>query len=522
MLPTADSDLPANAQLIHHAGMAKHTVHPNRPQTTNFPQASATGSQHTPRSAPAFTVELCARDPERDQRLAQLEAQQPPLHSAWLHILQTSISELAGNKGSHKGGPLSVPWPWLVHDFLRLLPETSCYTILLDDPGIFSNLLQQVTDPDPDALSSAGAQTLAQIVSELAQKAPARLVNYAKTHNAILHRLKQVCSELLRHAAQGTDQSTKLQAAAQFYAQQLASSFLATPTADRKAQRNTLKLAMSIISLLPEHIQAVTHTQLLSPYNDMIQDYLRNKEFPDYMELAHVSLAVHFIESFLANPSLQPQVSANTISRWTVWSLQPASFETQPELQVRTAQLAVAACQLIHHSTANKSVSKRTLIDGFIDQVLAELQPRHLQARIDAWQGSNDEHVINLVRFSALLVNANLKQLDSSSETSCCNRQELVQQLKAAAATVNPKLVKSVLIKDMQSAIQQVKKNTPNKCVAATKHGVPEPSSQHLRHRHSQQSNEAQTPRHGSGQLPQPASQPAGSWMSVLRQCIAL
>lgn len=431
-----------------------------------------------------YTEHFCPREP---QGITEFEAQ-PPIHQAWLTVANTSISKLASSSHCWRHEHLSVPWPWLLHDLLRLLPDTSCYTVLLEDSSLFSRCLQQMVVPDSQALSAAGAQLLAQVVTEAADTVPASVVSYAETNDAILQRLKQICTEL-----QSTHQLGEHQMTAQAYALKLANSFLAVSGTNKQEQRHSLKNAVTIISLLPAQTHAAVHLQLLLPHPDMAQHYLHSKQLPQHTELAHYHLATSLLDRFLTSIKSLPDFSAFQISRWTVWTLQPAHYSAQPRLQVRAAQLAYFASRFIKHKTC-KNTSSRTHqpIVSFIEHVQNSFHPHNLQARINCWEcDKNDAYIASLVKFVALLF-GNI-QLHHPGREAWCYRGQLGQDLNATAAFVTHSSVDATLLKGMQTAIRQLEQETHNTCLSP-KQNVPAILPKALEQQHSHSSHKLEDP----------------------------
>lgn len=403
----------------------------------------------------AYTVQRCPRDLKVWEQDASYEAQLPA-QLAWLKTVKTSIRDLAQSDGPYQAAPLSVPWQWLLQDVLRLLPETSCYTVLLEDPGILSQFLHQTTKADSGALSTPGRKMMAQIISELAQEAPEALLSYAKTHDAILQRLKQVCTEL--QLPPETDQTGACQAEVKSYALTLADSFLKAlqAKADTTAQLDSLKLACSIIQLLPHHLHSTALTELLLPHPTMTQLYLQGKAVPG-QQLAHLRLAAHMIQTYLDSTSTDTSSKVNKVAKWQVWNITTASATATPEVQVATAHLAFLVNRLMHASCFRnlKSQAQQAMIT-YAHLVQTRFQPNQLQHRTHAWNSSHkDGHTADLVRWVALLF-CSAKQL-GPVRPSWSYYGEAYQHLSATAAAVDPKAVNKSLRKDMMQALQQLK-----------------------------------------------------------------
>lgn len=414
----------------------------------------------------------CPRNLKQDEQNTCHEVQLPT-QLAWLHTVQTSIRTLGQNREIDQDVPFAVPWLWLVHDLLRLLPETSCYTVLLEDSALLSQILQQLTDTDPDVLSGPGKKMLAQVISELAQEAPQRLASYAQTHSAILQRLKQVCTQLLDQSM--PDDQDAHEAAAKMYALKVASSLLtALPTdTDTKAQQRSLKLAASVVILLPQHLHNKAFTELLLPLPAMSQIYLQSKAVLDHQQLAHVRLAAALLKSHLSTTSTEGPGNAHKIGKWRVWRFQSPQATAAPELQVATAQLACLANQFLRDSTFVKMQnSTRQSMTAFVDLVQDAFEPKLLQDRLREWHSSNkDAHTVSLVKWVALLY-GNAKQLGAAAPPTSY-KGELLEHLDAAKATVNLQNVSKQQRKGLEQALQQLQQAMLTSIVSTASNRTP-------------------------------------------------
>ncbi len=461
---------------------------PRLPQSTaNFkiddPSAATSQSQIAePESTEPrhpFTIELCAPGPMLKRSISPANTPQQH-HSPWLKAIHKSVHTLAAKSTSHRGrATLVIPWICMARDLLQLLPTSSWYSSMMEDDALITHFISQLTQTDANLLTLPGCKMMAGIIKELAQHNSVDLCRYASVHEAVLHRLEDVCTSLVcfetAEPAEPASESCPEAAAYTVAAARclLVSSYKAEP-------QQALKSALHLVRLLPLELCDQVCVELLLSEHSNAQIFLQDKRIPAHMAQAQFSLACEIIKSHLALGHKLSAPDATKICKWAVWQEQQTGCRIAPATEVAMAQLAYLADTLALQTNFNKLVKKartKTPLQEYVGLLRVKFQPSQLKACVSTWHiVDKDEQTAQLVHWMALL-SSNMP-FSTSQRADWSHKAEALDFLQGTAALGNPDAVKEVSLNSMTKALQQLHDDKPltNKLAG----GVQPPSSQKL------------------------------------------